>query len=277
MEEDRKIKISLTMVMLIIAIVIIIIMGILIFIQNSNSDKEITEANDKISTLEKNNSGLKNTIEILQEKIDNIQNDISNNDITVPIVSNTTNENTVTTNSITNNINTNSVTNNNVNTNVISNGNTSSITNSQALQIGEEKYNEAFSSYWNVTCDYESVIQVSGNDYIKVLNSETIKALYTTQAFNEYKNSNDWIEYNGNYYKADAVRGSNIYYIGNELQVSTITDSKIEFISKEKYYKDDNNTSNQSSNATEYNVQNNKFVLIKENGVWKIDQFTLPN
>lgn len=267
--EENKFKINFSTVLLIIAIVVIIIMGIVIILQNQQKSKYIAEKNNEIiayNTLNTKYNGLLNKVNNLQNQIDS-----SNTvDTKIPLNNNQINNNTV------NNISSNNQISNNTLNNITQNNNTTTgLSNAEALKIGKEKYEQAMQSFWNdPNIDGTQNIEKNGLEYSKITDKSYInsmKSLYTDNGYlNIFSNFKTIIEANnGEYYIAIAERGSNIYYVKSELVVSNITDSKLEFISKDTY-KSENNES------ITYN-ENNAFVLIKENGIWKVDKFKLPN
>ena len=71
MEEKKQIKVSLSTLFLVIAIILIILMGVFIYMQKTESDRQIAE-------LESNAGKLQETINDLQEEIDNASNVVTN-------------------------------------------------------------------------------------------------------------------------------------------------------------------------------------------------------
>lgn len=274
--EENKFKISFSTVLLIIAIIVIIIMGVVIILQNQQKSEYIAEKNNETiayNTLSTKYNNLLNKVDDLQNQL----NTSNNVDTKIPLNNNQISNNTVDNNILNNNqINNNTV--NNISTNnTTQNNNTTTtvLSNAEALKIGKEKYNQAMQSFWNdPDVDETQKIEINGLEYSKITDKSYIssmKALYSDSGYlNIFSNFKTIVETNsGDYYIALAARGSNIYYVGSELVVSNITDSKIEFISKDTY-KSENNES------ITYN-ENNAFVLVKEKGVWKVDKFKLPN
>ena len=277
--EEKKFKINFMTVLLIIAIIVIILMGIVILLKSQQESTYIAQINNETtaySSLSAKYNSLLNKYDELQNKLEQSKN------VTTSIPLN--GENQVDTNTIQNNqIDNNTITNNttiqnNVSNNTTVNQNTNTttvLTNAEALAIGKEKYNDAIQSYWNdPTVDELQKITINGLEYSKITDAtyiSSMKQLYSTNGYaNIFLTFKTIVEANnGDYYIALAARGSNIYYVGNELVVSNITDSKIEFIAKETYRSE--------NDASITYVENNAFVLVKENGEWKVDKFELPN
>lgn len=282
MEQENRIKLSLSTVLLIITIIIIILLVAIFLIQKTSGDKKLADANDKIASLEKNNKSQEKTINNLQNKIEVMESANSTNNLKIPELST---GNTLS-NSIENNISntiTNSVQNTmsnsitNTTTNTLSNNITTNLTQQEAISIGKECYQKALNSYWNIATNQENKIQFNGNEYLKINNINDIKSIYSTNGFQKYTSSTEIIQKDGVYYKSNADRGSNIYYMNNSLTLTNKTSAKIEFISQEKYYINDEDRESNNTNTTQYITQDNKFTIVKENGVWKVEEFTLPN
>lgn len=143
---------------------------------------------------------------------------------------------------------------------------TPKISNQQAMEIGEEMYTNAYESYWGSLEDGTEIINGSDNiDYINITNMNTIKEKYTDKGFNQFLIANQIKQKDGKYYRPYGDRGSDFTYQGHELVVNKITENKIEMTSIEKY--------NEPQNQT----RKYEFVIMKENGKWKIDEFTLPD
>lgn len=143
------------------------------------------------------------------------------------------------------------------------------LTNQEALDIGKTKYQQAISCYWgNLEYSTELIENIGEADtaYYEVTNINEIKQIFTTNAFADFCDEYGLKEKNGVYYKVAADRGSDITYVGNELKVDSISENKIVYTSIETY------NDNEEITTKEY-----QFILIKENGNWKVDEFTLPN
>ena len=277
--EEKKFKISFVTVLLVIAVIVIILMGIVIFLKGQQESTYIAQINNETTAY----SSLSAKYNSLLNKYDDLQNELEqtkNVNSTISLIDyNQINTNTVQDNQINSNTITNNTTlQNNVSTNTTINQNTNTTTvlsSADALTIGKQKYSEAMQSFWNdpIVDDLQK-ITVNGLEYSKITDAtyiSSMKQLYSTNGYSTIFSTFKTIveANNGDYYIALAARGSNIYYVGNELVVSNITDSKIEFIAKETYRSE--------NDASITYVENNAFVLVKENGVWKVDKFELPN
>ena len=98
--------------------------------------------------------------------------------------------------------------------------------------------------------------------YVKIINLDTLKESFTDKGFKQLLDYYGIKEDNGIYYKLDANRGSDYTYKGHELSIKSIEGNKVTFNAKEIY---------------ESETKNNEFVIAKDNGVWKIDSYILPD
>lgn len=265
--EENKFKISFSTVLLIITIIIIIIMGVVIILQNQQKSEYIAERDNQMTVY----NALNNKYNSLLNKNDELQNklNVSNAINTeIPLHGNQIDTNQIDNNQIgTNTIGNNTIQNSNTEKNVLSN--------EDALKIGKEKYNQAMQSFWkDPDVDETQDIIANNSRYSKIKDSKYIssmKELYSENGYlNIFSSFKTIVETNsGDYYILLSNRSSNTYYVKSELVVNNITDTKIEFTSKDTY-------KSQNDESITYN-ENNAFVLVKEKGIWKVDQFKLPN
>ena len=162
-----------------------------------------------------------------------------------------------------------------------SNSNTSksssgSLSNEEALNIGNELYKKAKAYYWTEGINYGNNL-VDGM-YYAVSNIDTVKSFFSENGFSQFMKNNGFIqEIEGKYYRVAADRGGDISYLGNELKVDSITENKITFTSVEKYIAKDEEWGLDESLVTEITKKEHKFVIVKENGIWKVEEFTLAD
>jgi len=130
------------------------------------------------------------------------------------------------------------------------------ISESDAQIYGESLYMKARKSYYGLEeREYKA-------GYVKIINLDTLKESFTDKGFKQLLDYYGIKEDNGIYYKLDADRGSDYTYKGHELTIKKIEENIIIFNSKEIY---------------ESETKNNEFVIAKDNGVWKIDSYILPD
>lgn len=171
---------------------------------------------------------------------------------------------------------------NNINANDTKKDNTKTNTmkESEALEIGEEKYIEAQELYLGgVEFDETTNIEEEGIIYSKVTNSDKIKKVFSKNGLVQYLAKNEFVKkFNGEYYRINADRGGDMYYIDNQLKVVSIDENKIVFNSIERYFDEstDFSTLNDNSEDIKTNDIINSFILVKEEGVWKVEEYTLP-
>ena len=107
----------------------------------------------------------------------------------------------------------------------------------EALIIGNEKYEEATKIYTG-GLDYENeTVPVSDYRGYKITNINEVKELFTDEKFDKYvgraqddsDNFNSIVEENGEFYRLDADRGGNQFYIKTILMPNVIEENKISF------------------------------------------------
>ena len=153
------------------------------------------------------------------------------------------------------------------------------ISNSEAISIGDNLYKKALASFWGtITADFTQDTYETKGGY-ELHGVEEVKKVYSEKAFNKFlKDYGDVRLIDGKYYGPDYNMGSNPAYIGNELNIDSIEDNKIVFKSIEKYNSNgEMYTGDVSTISGGIDTKENRFVIIKENGEWKVDEFILPN
>lgn len=167
--------------------------------------------------------------------------------------------------------------------NTTQNQSTNALSTQETLALGNEMYKKANKCYWDgVEGDYGNLIyniDESGNPYYKITNIDEIKSVLINNAFSNFCSEKGVKEKNGEYYIVAAGRGDDVSYLGNELEVDTIAESKIIFTSIEKYCanEEDYGVYNDASEVEDIITKEYKFVIVKENGSWKVSEFTLPD
>lgn len=155
--------------------------------------------------------------------------------------------------------------------------NTNTMSESDAIALAQKKYERIHDYYFMDGSSDDSIID-NENEYYRIENYDEITTNLTTSALQTLTNDRGIITKNGKYYILDLARGTNIYYLGNDgFEVKSITNDRLEFIVKEKYLTNSDDVGKEASEITDFEYQNNPFVLVKEDGKWKVDEFTLPN
>ena len=151
-----------------------------------------------------------------------------------------------------------------------------SLLDSVALELAKEKYEKVFRYYWMGGDSYDTITpNENDNWYERIDNYEEITDTLTKKYLQEFTAYRPIVEENGKYYMRIIARGGNIYYCGADgFEVKSITDGRMEFTVKEKYHAEE--LGKDPSEITEFEYKYNSFVLVKEDGKWKVDEFTLP-
>lgn len=125
--------------------------------------------------------------------------------------------------------------------------------------------------------DLNISIQYNEIPYYKVINVSELKETFSTNGFKDYMKENEIIEKDGEYYMPALGWGSDITYYGRDgYIIKSITENKIEAIFREKYYTNAEDIDKGDVEGVDFTIVENKFVAIKENGVWKVEEFTNP-
>lgn len=125
--------------------------------------------------------------------------------------------------------------------------------------------------------DLNISIQYNEIPYYKVINVSELKETFSTNGFRAYMKENEIIEKDGEYYMPALGWGSDITYYGRDgYIIKSITENKIEAIFREKYYTNAEDIDKGAVEGVDFTIVENKFVVIKENGVWKVEEFTNP-
>ena len=178
-----------------------------------------------------------------------------------------------------------------------------SIANEEALYIGNDLYNKITEVYIHHGGNVEKNVNSNGdvkliyykkNDdgsfsvsesnnfngtreipYVKLIIND-FRFIISDDMFSDFCSEFSISEYDGNYYRADGDRGSIFGYAGTELKVVSISNEKLVFDAVSSYYMNYEDAVN-SVPISEAQIQTktNKFELIFENGIWKVNKFTM--
>lgn len=147
--------------------------------------------------------------------------------------------------------------------------NLSAMTEQEALSIGQGLYEKA------VDCYMMNIKREEGSaDYLRITNQEDIndiKLILTDNAFKKYTEYYGIEDRNGVYYIANAGKGSDQTYVGNDrLTMNKIEDERITFTVTVDY-SDDSLAGTEQTKTEDY-----EFIVVKEDGKWKVESFTMP-
>lgn len=149
---------------------------------------------------------------------------------------------------------------------------------SEALDIGKQKFEKACSYAWDAKFDENKKITTENGEAYEIINVKEMKEFFTDEGFKilceQY--AHGIAEINGNYYTYNGGIGGNPEFLSQELSVESISENKIIFTSNAKYYNNPNDYDKDESLITDYRIETSKFILIKENGKWLVDDFTDP-
>lgn len=152
--------------------------------------------------------------------------------------------------------------------------NVSGMAEQEALNIGESLYQKAVDCY--LTNIKTENIKAGASQYVKITNQdalEDIQLVLINNAFQKYMDYSSIEERDGIFYKLDTGRGSNPAYIGNDrLTINKIEDEKITYMVTVDYTKYDD----RGFETDEIETEDYDFIVVKDNGDWKVTEFTLP-
>lgn len=175
---------------------------------------------------------------------------------------------------------------------VSTNNKKETISSEQALLIGKEKYKKA-EEYYSGIKDLGESIKVGVGEAKKVLCINDIKELFSKNKFDKFigkitdesENFNNLLEKDGEYYRTDSAAGGvQSYLYTDDLTIKSIDENKIIFEVKSYYLvNDEPYLSNidpkeyvKTAAKDKIETKANEFIIIKENGNWKVDYYVLP-
>lgn len=247
MEEKKKSIIPMWACLLILILVVGCAgLGYMWYTQKTDVDKK----KDEICELEKD-------VDTLEEKIISLENEIEESK--KEATDNNNNNNNATTENI--------------------------LTEEEALKLGKEKYEEAISldlilddsAILKTETVNSSVMGEIENPIYKVEGISEIKKVLSDNAFKYFCKEWNIVEINGEYGHPAGNRGFMEEYENSTIKsVDEITENKITY-TVEANYKENSYFSNGEEKVVPAHKEENKFVLVKENGEWKVDEYTIPN
>ena len=147
----------------------------------------------------------------------------------------------------------------------------------EARSIGDPLYKKASLYYWGRVETTENSIY--DGRYMEIANISELKNFFSTRGFSQFMNKNEFIsEIEGKYYRIAADRGGDISYLGREpLKVVSIDNDRIVFNAVEKYITNEDEWARPEDQVTDIRRETNQFIIVKENGTWKVEDFTMPD
>lgn len=148
------------------------------------------------------------------------------------------------------------------------------LTNEEAYKLGEEMYNKITTFNIKTEENYDSEMNE------KVTNISELKVIATGEAFNEAVSTNGVKKLDdGNYYCIGG-RGSDPTYLDkHSLKVSSIKNNEIKYVVTEYYLKniiEDEGKSFNELNDNQIETRKYDFILVKEEQLWKVSEYTMP-
>ena len=111
--------------------------------------------------------------------------------------------------------------------------------------------------------------------YVKLVIND-FRFILSDDMFKDFCSEFSISEYQGSYYRVDGDRGSIFGYAGTELKVVSISNDKLVFDAVSSYYLNYNDAINSVPiTEAQIEVKTNRFELIFENGIWKVNKFTM--
>lgn len=184
----------------------------------------------------------------------------------------------------TSNSNVNNTNNENNTSNVTSNNttnNTNVLSDAEALKLGNEKWEYAFSASWCEKYNYDDSDQYEGG--VAITNFDEVNSHFSSdnimdnrKSFKDGETENFNVK-DGKYYDPSGCgRGSLITYSYTDLKLVSKTNTEIKFTATSTYC-DPMRVNRGEKCSTKESVKVHDFIIKMENGEWKIARFTLPN
>lgn len=169
------------------------------------------------------------------------------------------------------------------NINKTSNEDSEKLNEKEALKIGKGLYDDVLGISWGEGVEYVSedelgvvpkYIEINSIQYTIIKNSEEIMNKFTKNGEKELCEILGIIIKDGKYLQASTGRGSDIYYLSTELKVLNILADEITFNAISSYGAPE---ADMELPEDIEETKTDKFVIKKENGIWKVDSFVVPN
>lgn len=144
------------------------------------------------------------------------------------------------------------------------------------LRFGQEMYIRTCNYYSSGYFKTSETKQIKGKEYWKIERIDEIKNIFSEKKFKDFIKSENIVNDKDEYYIIASNKNVNDLYIpdrSGRMAIDTITNYKIEFLVEEVYYNDENGILDINNLETKVN----KFTIIKENELWRVDEFTDPN
>ena len=153
--------------------------------------------------------------------------------------------------------------------------------NQKRIFIGEKLYKQAHDLYfYGEGFEYDLqdkneviILNKNNTEYYKLKSLEYIYNNFTENEINDIKKQFDLTELNNQYYIKNFGRGISSYY-GTSLTIKKVYDKKIEFVAQSRFCMIDYQIYDSCKSEEYYYTIDRPFTLIKEDGIWKIEEYT---
>ena len=150
------------------------------------------------------------------------------------------------------------------------------------IELGNSIYEKVHNLYfYGGNIEYETnenktrnYIEIDNTKYYEIKNSEEITNLITEKMIVKTSNFLGIKVIGNKYYMKDYGRGLSGYY-GTKLKIKRISKNKIEYKSYSKFcYKESRVNYGEGCSENNYYEIEKPFILIKEEGTWKVEEYT---
>ena len=144
------------------------------------------------------------------------------------------------------------------------------------LAFAKEMYYQAYNYYSKDYFRSDEMKEINNKLYYKIYRIDELKERFTDKKFEDFINSEKILKLGEDYYIPAISKQENPAYIleySGEMAIKEINNNRIELAVKEVYYKFEDEVFDEN----ELDTKINKFLLVKEHGIWKIDEFIYPN
>lgn len=153
--------------------------------------------------------------------------------------------------------------------------------NKKRIFVGEKIYNQVHNLYfYGDGFEYDIqvedgiiVVDETNTEYYKLKSLNYIQNNFTQNEMDDIKKQFDLININDSYYIKNFGRGISGYF-GTTLTVDKVSNKKIEFVAHSKFCEIDARVYDTCKGEEYMYTIDKPFTLVKENGIWKVDEYT---
>lgn len=144
------------------------------------------------------------------------------------------------------------------------------------LAFAKEKYYKAYNYYSYNYITTGDIEDIDGKRYWKISRIDEVKDLFTEEEFEKFTKNKKIVKIEDNYYMPVIPKKENELYImerSGAMEIRKINNNRIEIAVEEVYYNFEDGLYDESNITSKANM----FILVKKDGIWKVDEFTNPN